>query len=88
MTEMTAAQRTAALESEVISYVRQGYTVETQSATTASLSKKKRIGWFWNIILTLLTGGLWLIVIIVRLVNRKNDTIVLTVDENGKVRRS
>lgn len=52
------------------------------------LQRKKRIGWFWNTILTLLTGGLWLIVVIIRVVNRKIETRVVTVDAFGAIRVS
>lgn len=46
-----------------------------------------RIGWFFNILLSIITGGLWLIVVIYKLVNRKTDRVVLTVSEDGKVIR-
>ena len=50
------------------------------------LSKNKRIGWFWNLILVILTGGLWLIYVIYRALNRKKLTAIITVDPYGKVR--
>lgn len=42
------------------------------------------IGWFWNTI-ALVTAGLWLIVVIVRVVNRKVETRIVTVDAYGTV---
>lgn len=36
-------------------------------------------------ILMLITGGLWLIVVIVRVVNREIETLVVTVDASGVV---
>ena len=50
------------------------------------LSKNKRIGWFWNLILVILTGGLWLIYVIYRALNRKKLTAIITVDQYGNVR--
>ena len=55
------------------------------SGAQAVLQRKKRIGWFWNLILSVLTGGLWLIVVIIRVVNRKIETKILAVDAYGAV---
>ena len=81
-------QQQAILGAEVARYISDGWAAESVVGTTATLTKNKRIGWFWNTILTLLTAGLWLIVVIYRVVNRKRYTIVLTVDPYGRVRRS
>ena len=77
--------RARILNSEVANYSRQGWTVETAAAGQAVLSKNKRIGWFWNLILVILTGGLWLIYIVYRALNRKKLTTILTVDQYGRV---
>ncbi len=81
-------QQQAILGAEVGRYVSDGWAVESVLGATATLTKNKRIGWFWNAILTLLTAGLWLIVVVYRVVNRKRYAIVLTVDPSGRVRRS
>ncbi len=78
-------RRTALLNAEVARLAAQGWTVSTVSGDQGILQRKKRIGWFWNTILALLTGGLWLIVVIVRVVNRKIETIVVNVDASGVV---
>lgn len=83
---LSEAARTQILNAEVAKYVRNGWTVETSTSDQAVLSKNKRIGWFWNLILVLLTGGLWLIYIIYRALNRKKLTAIVTVDEQGGVR--
>lgn len=80
--------RAQVLNAEVAKYATKGWNVQTAAAGQAVLSKNKRIGWFWNLILVLLTAGLWLIVVIVRVVNRKKNTLVITVDAYGKVRTS
>ena len=74
------AIKAAILNAEVARLAEQGWTVGGVSAGQGILQRKKRIGWFWNTVLTLLTGGLWLIVVIVRVVNRKIETRVVTVD--------
>ena len=78
-------RRAALLNAEVARLASQGWTVSTVSGDQGILQRKKRIGWFWNTILTLITGGLWLIVVIVRVVNRKIETLVVTVDASGVV---
>lgn len=78
--------RAQILNAEVAQWAKRGWTVETASAGQAVLSKNKRIGWFWNLILVLLTGGLWLIYIVYRALNRKKLTAIITVDEYGNVR--
>ena len=93
MTEVNAAgrtplsdeARTQMLSTEVARYVQRGWTVQTFTAGQAVLSKNKRIGWFWNLILIILTGGLWLIYVAYRALNRKKLTTVVTVDASGRV---
>jgi hypothetical protein len=79
------AARAAILNAEVARYANQGWEVSSVSAGQGVLQRKKRIGWFWNLILTILTGGLWLIVIIIRVVNRKIETRIVRVDAYGRV---
>ena len=83
---VTEATRTQILNAEVAKYAKRGWSVETASAGQAVLSKNKRIGWFWNLILVILTGGLWLIYVVYRALNRKKITAIITVDEDGQVR--
>jgi len=87
-TGMTPDQRTAILNGEIAKWASKGWIVQHADGGQAVLSQNKRIGWFWNLILTLLTGGLWLIVVIVRVVNRKKLTMIITVDQYGKVHRA
>ena len=93
MTDVNAAPaalpddtRSQILNAEVAKYAKRGWTVETVSGGQAVLSKNKRIGWFWNLILVILTGGLWLIYVIYRALNRKKLTAIITVDHYGNVR--
>lgn len=84
-TGLTSEQRTEILNAEVARYASKGWLVNSQAGNQAVLSRKKRIGVFWNLVLSIITGGLWLIVVVIRLVNRKTQTLVLTVDANGNV---
>lgn len=84
---MSQPTTTSDLDLAVASAVAEGYSVESLRDSQAILSRKAPIGWFWNSALTLLTGGLWLIVVFFRIVNRKTERVVLTVDASGRVRR-
>ncbi|WP_353987694.1 hypothetical protein [Ruicaihuangia caeni] len=82
---MSEESRAQALNTEVARYVSQGWTVESASIGQAVLSRNKRIGWFWNTVLVFVTGGLWLIYVIYRALNRIKETMVVTVDAYGRV---
>jgi len=66
------------LDQKVAEYVNKGWAVESRTESQAVVSKKKRIGWFANTVLTVLTGGIWLIVVVYKLINRKVERVVLT----------
>lgn len=68
----------ALLDQKVAEYVAKGWSVESRTDTQAVVSKKARIGWFWNIVLSVLTGGLWLLVVLYKVINRKTERVVLT----------
>lgn len=80
--------RAAVLNAEVARYAAKGWTVSSVTPGQAVLQRKKRIGFLLNLILSLLTGGLWLIVVLVRVINRKIESVILTVDVNGSVSRN
>lgn len=84
---LTAEAREQILNVEVAKYVARGYAVQSAGGGQAVLSKNKRIGWFWNALLVLVTGGLWLIYVIYKALNRKQETVIITVDAYGKVSR-
>lgn len=66
------------LDQKVAEYVAKGFAVESRTESQAVMTRKKRIGWLLNILLTVLTGGLWLVVVFFQLVNRKVERVVLT----------
>jgi hypothetical protein len=84
---MTTEARTEILNVEVARYASKGWTVNSVQGSQAVLSRKKRIGFWWNALFALITGGLWLIVVLVRVVNRKVENLVINVDANGRVSR-
>jgi hypothetical protein len=80
-------ERAAIINAEVARAAHNGWTVQTVSQGQAVLTKNNRIGWFWNTVLAFVTVGLWLIVVIYRVVNRKQQTMIISVDAYGKVSR-
>lgn len=85
-TGMPRDNRIALLDAEVSKAVRQGWQVQSRTDFQAILTKQKKIGLWLNLLLVIITGGLWLIYVIYRALNRKSDTRTITVDINGKVR--
>jgi len=85
---LTPEAREQVLNAEVAKAARDGWAVQSVGGGQAVMSKAKRIGFLLNLILVLVTGGLWLIWILYRALNRKTKTLVITVDAFGKVSRS
>lgn len=84
---LTEEARAQVLNGEIARYVQAGWSVQTVGSGQAVLTKVRRMGWFWNTIGVIITAGLWLIYVIYRALNRKRDTVVVTVDAYGQVRR-
>lgn len=84
----TLEERTTVLDREIAKASREGWTVTTVTpGTQAILQRKKRVAWFWVTVLSILTIGIFLIIVLLRIVNRKMETLIITVDDNGKVHR-
>ena len=66
------------MDQAVAQYVNKGWTVESRTDTQAVLTKKARIGWFWNTVLSICTGGIWLLVVLYKVINRKVERKVIT----------
>lgn len=80
-------ERTEILQREIARYVGKGYQVQSSTQTQAVLSKKKRIRLVTHILIAVLTFGVWLLVPLWQIVNRKQITISIYVDEFGSVKR-
>jgi hypothetical protein len=83
--QLSEAERRAILDHAVARYVEHGYRVESNTGRQAVVSKKQRVSVLLNLLLTLITGGLWLIVLAVRLLNWPTDRAVLTVTASGEL---
>lgn len=73
------------MDQAVEKYVSRGYGVESRTESQVVMSKKATIGWFWNLLFTIITAGLWLLVVLYRLINRKTYRVVLTIDPDGRL---
>ena len=85
--EMTMEHRRNLLQREIVKYVNQGYQVQSSTDTQVVLSKKKKIRLITHILIALLTAGIWLIVPLIQIINRKQNTIILSVDQFGNIRK-
>jgi hypothetical protein len=85
---ITMEQRRNLLQREIVKFVNQGYQVQSSTDTQVVLSKKKKIRLITHIVIALLTAGIWLLVPLIQIINRKQNTIVLSVDEFGNIRKN
>lgn len=83
--DLTHDERTARLEQAIREQARDGWWIESQSATQASLARGKDTSHVLHLILTILTVGIWLLVWIPVAALGGRRTKVLTVDPRGIV---
>lgn len=84
---MELSERTEILQREIKSHIRRGYIVVSQTDTTAQLVKRKRFSFFWALFWLILGIGVGLVIYIFWYASRKDQTVYLTVNEDGKVKR-
>ena len=77
------ARRRKILEDAVATYVRHGYSVALSTPHRAVVQRPQQVKVMLNLGLTLITGGVWLVILAVRLLNRPVDRVELAVDEWG-----
>ncbi|AWY06682.1 hypothetical protein SEA_ZETA1847_48 [Microbacterium phage Zeta1847] len=93
MTDTTSAlsieQRRDILVRELKKYRGDGYAVDVSpDGLTATLTRRKRINPLVFVILAIFTLGIALIWFAFRAANRKTETVILRVDERGKIIRA
>lgn len=84
----TLEERQEILQREIAKYVGKGYQIQSSSQTFAVLSKKKKIRLITHLLIAALTFGVWLLVPLWQLINRKQNTLTISVDASGFVRES
>jgi len=86
--ELTISQRQDILQREIEKWVSKGYSLESKTETRAVLSRKKKIRLITHLVIALITVGFWLLVILWQMINRKSQTVTISVDERGRVKKS
>lgn len=56
----------------VAKYLKSGYVIESDDSEFAILVKRRKVGIFWNLVLTLVTAGFWLFIWVTRLIFRNS----------------
>lgn len=64
---------------------REGWQVESHFGETVILSRTKKIGFWLHLLLAIVTGGLSLIYVIYRVINRKRESKTIQLLENGEI---
>lgn len=86
---VSTEERRAILVKALRKYRSEGYAVELSAdGLTATLTRRKRINPLIVVLLAILTVGLALIYFALKAANRKTESVVLYVDERGKVIRA
>jgi hypothetical protein len=80
---VSEADRRALLDRAVTRYVQNGYVVQSKTDRQAVVGRRQQVKVLLNLALALITGGLWLIVLAIRLLDWPVDRVVLTVDDWG-----
>jgi hypothetical protein len=60
----------------VANYLKSGYTIESENEDVAILVKRRKVGVFWNLVLSVITGGFWLLIWMLRIIF-KNSVVKL-----------
>jgi hypothetical protein len=82
---LDAGQRRAILDRAVTTYVGHGYRVESNTGVQAVITKRQRVNVLLNVALVVVTGGVWLVFLALRLLNWPVDRVVLTVQPTGEL---
>jgi hypothetical protein len=83
---LTDEERRRILDRAVAKYVEHGYSVRSNDGRRAVVAKRQSVNVLLNLLLVLVTGGIWLIFLALRLLNWPTDRAVLTVDPSGELR--
>lgn len=82
---LTDEERRSILDRAVTKYVERGYSLRSNTGRQAVVAKRQSVNVPLNLVLAILTGGFWLILLAIRLLNWPTDVVVLSVDESGEL---
>jgi hypothetical protein len=69
----------------VSALAREGWQVESHFGDTVILSRTKKIGFWLHLLLAIVTGGLSLIYVIYRVINRQRESKTIQLTANGEI---
>jgi ABC-type transport system involved in cytochrome c biogenesis permease component len=82
------ATRETTLQRAIADAALEGWTIQTVTpGVQAILQRRVRVKWFTMVLLGIITFGIFFLVVLFRIVNRKTETLVLTVDDRGRIRK-
>lgn len=84
-THATFEERQNLLNAEIAKWVNKGWIVQIVNGNQAILYKPKRVGIFWNFVLSMVTAGLWLFVWLYKILNQKTYQVIINVNEFGNI---
>ena len=84
---MSEEDRQQILQREIVKAVKDGWQVTTQTATSATLTRKKKFSWIW-FILWLLLAIVPALVYLLYYATKKDKSMVIQVGPTGNVKRT
>jgi hypothetical protein len=86
-TDLPIEQRKDILQDEINKYIRRGFTVVSQTDTSAQLIKAKRFSLFWALFWLILGIGVGLVIYIFWYMAKRDKATYITVDGQGRIQR-
>jgi hypothetical protein len=84
---LTTEERSNLLQREIQKYVKDGWRVQSSTATTAQLVKPKKFSFLFFIVLLILMV-LPALLYVVWFAVKRDEAVYLSVDENGRITRN
>jgi hypothetical protein len=81
----TEAEKRGALDRAIVAELTRGGRLESSAGMTAVIVYGKPVNHILHLVLSLLTGGIWLIVWLILILTNRKRRVVLSVDESGQV---
>jgi CHASE1-domain containing sensor protein len=81
--ELSQAELDDRLFARVAVLARDQWQVESKTSNSVILSRPKKIKFWLNLLLSLITGGLWLIYVLYRVVNRQRESRIVRISKDG-----
>ena len=84
--QIADSARITLLDAEVAEWIREGWRVESRSDFQAVMAAGKPVNHLLHLILSLITGGLWLVVWLAMTLTGGEDRELVQVDADGEIK--